>query len=473
MVSAKAFHVLFCSLLVCAFAFAGEAHNRLQADHKAKAEFRELNFFADGGGMHLVPGLIDVYEELPQTIKKNFLEETFKRRWGMVVVDGKPQGLFDVPYKGMHIGVLGCVACHSSKAAGIYIPGLGNKNIDVAAIGADARLIEHLYSKIPGHRMDTDYEAVKKSALRFADLLSNERLANLTQGMVPVSFIRTWFYRQAGQEVPQNITRGAVKVPALWGYGEKRKVGQFSDGFGNGNLPGWAVAVELTAGQEADVVRSYIPKIEHAENLFSDFLPPRYPFSIDSEKAKRGQVLFSRTCQGCHGSYERDADRFPVFQAPKFIPLEKVGTDDDRLNSNTAEFYDLVSKNPLSEILQANHFPSGYFAPRLNGIWARFPYWHNAAIPNIKVLLTPPEKRPEAFSLRDAGEAWRFDQKALGLALAPEGSQEEKKLIRAGQNGDREVYWVGWIGHSNQGHPFGTKLSDQEKQDLIEYLKTL
>src|SRR5208283_4214987 len=99
-------------------------------------------------------------------------------------------------------------------------------------------------------RADQDYLNVRDSALQFAALLSNQKIANTTQGMVPVSFIRSWFYKNANLPLPNDLTRGAVKIPSLWGYGEKRNVGQFSDGYGDGRFPGWAIAVELTGGQK-------------------------------------------------------------------------------------------------------------------------------------------------------------------------------------------------------------------------------
>jgi hypothetical protein len=50
---------------------------------------------------------------------------------------------------------------------------------------------------------------------------------------------------------------------------------------------------------------------------------------------------------------------------------------------------------------------------------------------------------------------------------------EEKRFLAAAQKGERDVYSVAKLGHSNQGHPFGTGLSEEEKRNLIEYLKTL
>ena len=440
-------------------------------DQEAKAQFLQLHFFSQGRGMHLVPDFINLYGYFQKLgIGQKFLQQKIQGDWGFNVVDGRVVGLFNVPYKNMHVGVLGCVACHSGKAAGQFIPGLGNKNVDVLKVGQDAKLLQKLYLKfrLPIPRSE-EYKKVSANALEFAKTISDESIANQTQGLVPVSFIRTWFYKQAGETWSKDMARGAVKVPALWGYEEKREVGQFSDGFGNGKLPGWAIAVELTAGQSPEVAREYMKRVEEAEHLFSYFLPPKYPFPTDDNLILKGKMVFEKNCSGCHGSYQTDASGLPIYEAPKHIPLSVVRTDADRLKANTQKFYTLVEENPLSEFLQANHYEPGYFAPRLVGIWSRFPYLHNASVPTLMDLLSPPNLRPTLFDLRDSGELESFDLKRVGLKL----QSSSEVLLREAKKNRRSIYWTARAGQSNEGHDFGTALSQAEKEALIEYLKTL
>jgi hypothetical protein len=49
------------------------------------------------------------------------------------------------------------------------------------------------------------------------------------------------------------------------------------------------------------------------------------------------------------------------------------------------------------------------------------------------------------------------------------------RLAKSVANTDDGVYLLdsSGSGNSNSGHDYGTKLSDNEKRDLIEYLKTL
>src|SRR5262249_7136813 len=152
-------------------------------------------------------------------------------------------------------------------------------------------------------RHSAEYERVEESAIRFAKLLQNEQQTNATQGLVPVAVIRQWFYEQDHQNV-DDLPPAVVKVPSLWGYGPKREVGQFCDGFVDGKEPGWAIAVELVGGQTPEVVREekYWQKVKHAEEMLADLLPPKYPYAndIDEEQAARGKVVFEETCKKCH-----------------------------------------------------------------------------------------------------------------------------------------------------------------------------
>ena len=132
-----------------------------------------------------------------------------------------------------------------------------------------------------------------------------------------------------------------------------------------------------------------------------------------------------------------------------------------------------MNKNPLKEIIQATKYRASYFAPKLFGIWARFPYLHNGSVPNIYDLLTAAQYRPKAFSLKDSGERHRFDPVNLGLKAPVHNSAEEKLELKRGAKGRRTIYDTRRVGHSNAGHEFFIELKHEDKMSIIEYLKTL
>lgn len=450
-------------------ALAGEAGTRLEKHQKAVAEFLDLDFFANGQGMHLSPGLIKRYESMnPEGEADSSL---MRNRWGLIFEKGNLVGLRSRKFKDLNIGVMGCVVCHSGRAAGQFIVGLGNKNIDVWRMAKDVNRIEKVWRLRP-KRKSKEYKRIEKAALKFSRYLGDEDLGNLTQGLVPVSFIRGWFYRVQGLEVPKDMPKGQVKIPMLWGYGPKREVGQFCDGYGDGKEVGWAVAVELAAGQDVNVVRDYYDKAIAAEKVLEELLPPAYPFEIDEELKGRGRLLFNQACAKCHGQYFRDAEGHPMYQAPRRIPWQVVKTDFDRLAGNTPEFNSLVDSSPLEDIMRYKHTEPGYFAPRLEGIWSRFPYLHNGSVPSLADLLRAPEDRPKAFSLKESGERHRFDTQRVGLTL-PKSKVEWEGLQRARRFKKRYVYDTSRVGHSNQGHDYATNWPVKEKQALIEYMKSL
>src|SRR5262249_35265013 len=155
---------------------------------------------------------------------------------------------------------------------------------------------------------------------------------------------------------------------------------------------------------------------------------------------------------------------------------------------NTPDFRKLVETNQLKELIEGrDDRGNGYFAPRLVGIWARYPYLHNGSVPSIPPLLTPPDGRPRVFSLRGAGEESPFGPETLGLTVAKPGSAEEADLVRAARDGARDVYYTkrcglpdapmfehglvdsphpNGCGFSNKGHPNGIALPDADKRNL-------
>jgi hypothetical protein len=100
----------------------------------------------------------------------------------------------------------------------------------------------------------------------------------------------------------------------------------------------------------------------------------------------------------------------------------------------------------------------GYIVSFLDGIWLRAPYLHNGSVPTLRDLLEPVEARPRIF--------YRgydvYDQKKVGFVAQGPDAQ------RIGT-----IYDVSRKGGGNEGHAFGTTLPADDKDALVEYLKTL
>lgn len=101
---------------------------------------------------------------------------------------------------------------------------------------------------------------------------------------------------------------------------------------------------------------------------------------------------------------------------------------------------------------------AGYQSPPLDGLRMRAPYLHNGSVPSLRDLLEPPDKRTRAF-YRDYDV---YDPVNVGF-------------ITSGPEAER----AGWLldtrrrGNGNAGHTYGTRLPEDEKAALVEFLKTL
>ena len=126
--------------------------------------------------------------------------------------------------------------------------------------------------------------------------------------------------------------------------------------------------------------------------------------------------------------------------------------------------------NPLSKIKPQ------YRARPLNGVWATAPYLHNGSVPSLYWMLKPAAERPRQFCMG----ARDFDPEQVGFHVdageAPKCSNGETLFSTTDADG-KAINGNSVLGHSLEGKPamgiIGRMLSDEERYDLIEYLKTL
>jgi cytochrome c553 len=98
-----------------------------------------------------------------------------------------------------------------------------------------------------------------------------------------------------------------------------------------------------------------------------------------------------------------------------------------------------------------------YKGRSLNGIWATAPYLHNGSVPTLWDLLLAPEQRPKTFKTGST----EFDPNKVGFKPADDADNPF-------------VFDTSRPGNSNLGHDYGTgQLSDEDRQAIVEYLKTL
>ena len=238
---------------------------------------------------------------------------------------------------------------------------------------------------------------------------------------------------------------------------------------------------------------------------------PLPEFKIHTVRAERGRLLFQKECAGCHSPVRTHAGFiYPLDEYPLF-PQNEIGTDPElatqivkpirpltdatsypaklymektsavlkayfkKYSLNQAQQDDLSFHQYRGEQffrdVKVDHPESSYISRDLSGIWATAPFLHNNSVPTLWDLLQKAEKRPAVFRIKHR----EFDPVLVGLK-DHEDNLEDCGPWRRSEEYKRDKYQcidTSVKGSSNQGHEFGTDLSDQEKWDLIEYLKTL
>ena len=233
---------------------------------------------------------------------------------------------------------------------------------------------------------------------------------------------------------------------------------------------------------------------------------------IDRGAAAKGEKLYNELCLHCHqppmlSDEGRKAEHWTnntnsagrQFFEVTMIPLAEIGTDPKEAQNFYNRTADsgplgkgiLSARDGLKYITQTlidqsyaelklspeqqqewNGYrqnelvaPLAYKARPHNGVWATPPYLHNGSVPNLFALLSPVADRPKVFYLGNK----QYDPVKLGLNTEPlKGASE---------------FRTDMPGNSNAGHEFndgpkgkgviGRKLSEDERMQIIEYLKTL
>jgi hypothetical protein len=201
-------------------------------------------------------------------------------------------------------------------------------------------------------------------------------------------------------------------------------------------------------GKHGDLI---FADVKRQTDLSESIRPPKYPFAIDKAAAKRGASHFESKCASCHGGPESDKRLYSVAE---------VGTDPRRAEMFTEKQAEGFNKF-LAELEADGYEPpkeygvrstGKYWAATLAGVWARSPYLHNGSVRTMQELLTTPGQRARNFH-RGSQE---FDPSQMGYTDA--GAYEFDTTTE---------------GNSNSGHDYGTKLTAEQKRELMEFLKTL
>jgi mono/diheme cytochrome c family protein len=358
--------------------------------------------------------------------------------------DGYPMGLRAVK------GLLGkmltndCMICHGGSILGKSYVGLPNTSIDYQALFEDlARAAGHS-PRLPFHM--SNVRGTTESGA-FAVYLLSLREPDLNLRTSRLQF-----------RLPDNM----VEDPPAWWLLKKKKT-MYHTGGADARSVRPLMQFMLTPFNGPSAFRREEKTFRDIQAYLLTLQPPKYPFPIDQALADKGEKIFTATCSRCHGTYG-EKWTYPN----KIIPLDQIGSDRSRYDGLTQDFGDYYNRTWFAEESKGV-FTGGYQAPPLDGIWATAPYFHNGAVPTVYHVLNS-ETRPRIYTRSFKTDAEAYDPAKLGwkveeLKLSPDPRQSGYER--------RKVYDTTQPGRGNGGHPFGDKLTEEERMAVIEYLKRL
>ncbi|MDQ6764806.1 MAG: cytochrome c, partial [Verrucomicrobiota bacterium] len=274
---------------------------------------------------------------------------------------------------------------------------------------------------------------------------------------------------------------GLCDFPSIWLQGERKARGLHAHWDGNN------IMMEERNKSASFGTGTFPPTIDlkqvgRIEQWLLTKEPPAYPFAINQARAVQGGKLYAEYCASCHGRSGRD---FTGESVGAVVPIAEIGTDRHRLDSYTNELATAQNNLYAGYPWRFSHFRKtyGYANMPLDGVWARAPYLHNGSVPTLRDLLNPVAERPQVF--------YRgydvFDQEKVGFisdvarfnedGTSKDDPANEQHFFRyetqprADGTTPRERN-EGNLNTGHEGEGYGTLLSADEKDALVEYLKT-
>jgi mono/diheme cytochrome c family protein len=385
----------------------------------------------------------------------------FRERYGLHPApyenQGLPMGLHEAP------GLVGrgltsdCLLCHAGSVAGRTYIGLPNTTLDLhslflelAAAGGFGRWMPLRLSNVRG-TTEAAAATVYLLKIRDPDLRLNP-----------------------GRVIEQARFKAGIRddlcedMPAWWLL--KKKKTMYHTGDTSARSVRAMMPFLLSPLNSGESIKAKEPVFADIQAYLLTLEPPRYPFAIDGALARRGEEIFNRNCARCHGTYGPNG-RYPN----KVIPLDMIDTDPTRASGISVEVGRLYMKSWFAQDKGPDGEPyhglnwGGYQAPPLDGIWATAPYFHNGSVPTIYHVLNSKE-RPKVFTRSFRTGEEDYDRIRVGWRITVLDSSPDAGVPTIER---RKVYDTTRPSQGNGGHPFGDRLSEEERWAVIEYLKTL
>jgi hypothetical protein len=377
----------------------------------------------------------------------------FRARYGLHPApypnEGLPMGLRrGIRRDGVKTGLqIDCMACHGGSIGGTSYVGLGNTQLDLRPLLNELTIADG--RRPPPSSFVLNTSRGTNNAGMIAAILISLRNPDLSFRAFPM---------------PLGVNLPEMDTPAWWLL--KRKRTMYYDG--RTDARSVRTSMQFMLGEKSlDEFKKLEPTFRDVREYFLSLESPRYPFAVDSAKAAHGKVVFEETCARCHGTYG-SGGKYPN----KIIPLDVIGTDPARAKGLSDRLVAHYNSTWLGAEHPVSREKCGYQAPPLDGVWATAPYLHNGSVPTLHALVDS-SSRPRRFSRPPSTDFEHYDTANVGWRFTEVSAEELASTMRRSPFQAKFIVDTGRVGMSNRGHSFGDELSEEERMDLIEYLKTL
>ena len=226
------------------------------------------------------------------------------------------------------------------------------------------------------------------------------------------------------------------------------------------------MATLLASGEPLSTLKSMDGTFADLYQYILSATPPCWNLTaIDSSTQHRGETVFNASCASCHGVHSGAAAHFP----DQVISATSVGTDPIRAASFAPADAAWINSTWFGGNGQAPYAMTatgGYLAPPLAGLWATAPYFHNGSVPDLVGVLDS-TKRPARWQ-RTGSDSSDYDPSTVGWRYTTSNTSVGNATLEA-----RRSFDTGLSGLANGGHTYADSLTDAQRSDLLEYLRSL
>lgn len=249
--------------------------------------------------------------------------------------------------------------------------------------------------------------------------------------------------------MPDDGTTGTTDLPQVWQLGRRhyKKMWLHWDG-NNDSVPerNYTAAMAVGASPVSVIQRNFDRLVE----FFWRLKPQSYPLPINAADAAAGRNVFIAHCADCHSWLGNKIGQV----------TQSVGTDGNRSITFTTEHcqdFKKMTYPPFYFPRYRKFTEPKYVNVPLDGLWTRAPYLHHGSVPTLADLLKHAKDRPKQF-YRGYNV---FDPVNVGfISQGPEAAKYGT------------YYDATLPGNCNAGHEYGADLPEDQKRQLIEFLKT-